>query len=89
MAPERGLPIEEEGLEPERYREIFAIVPARERTLFWREIWALANDPTRLHKAGIKAIYGNDLYQKLEPGLIYLFKINNSGEFYIETVPDL
>jgi hypothetical protein len=61
----------------------------KDRKLFWDEIWALSNDPARLQQAGITAIYGNVVYRKLRPGLIYVFKISNSGQLYPETVPAL
>lgn len=35
------------------------------------------------------AIYGSVVYQKLEPGLIYVFKISSTGALYPETVLDL
>jgi hypothetical protein len=49
----------------------------------------LANDPEVLQQHGIKAIYGNAVYKKLRPGLIYVFKISPTGQLYPETVPDL
>ncbi|NLH17176.1 MAG: hypothetical protein GX455_11410, partial [Phycisphaerae bacterium] len=53
------------------------------------EIWALSNDPARLQQLGITAVYGNVVYRKLRPGLIYVFKISNTGQLYPETVPAL
>jgi len=87
--PERGVPIECSGVEPERYKEVFALVPQRLRRAFWSEIWNLANDPRRLKKLGITAIYGNDLYQQLRPGRTYRFQLGNNGEFYVETMPEI
>ncbi len=87
--PEQGFPIEEIGKEPGRYADILARLPLHDRTLFWSEIWELANDPKRLKKAGVQAVYGDVKYQKLRPGLIYIFKIGNSGDLYPETVPAL
>ena len=57
--------------------------------MFWPEIWELSNDPDRLKDAGIQAIYGNAVYKKLRPGLIYVFKISPSGQLYPEVVPDM
>ena len=87
--PEQGFPIEEIGREPGRYADILARLPVHDRSLFWSEIWELSNDPERLKQAGVKAIFGNAVYKKLRPGLIYVFKINNSGGVYPETVPAL
>jgi len=89
MPPEKGYPIESEGAEPERYRDLFRKLSLRDRELFWSEIWKLSNDPERLRSAGIQAIYGNVVYKKLRPGLIYVFKIKSTGELYPEVVPVL
>ena len=88
MAPEHGYPLAAVGLEPRRYADAFRELPLRDRRLFWAEIWQLANDPERLKKAGVSAIYGNVVYRKMRPGLVYIFKIDNSGRICIETVPD-
>lgn len=87
MTPESGFPIEAEGAEPMRYDELFAKLSLRDCKLFWTEIWKLSNDPDRLKSAGIQAVYGNDLYARLVPDKLYIFKIGNAGQFYIETVP--
>ena len=55
--------------------------------MFWEAIWDLANDPEALRDHGIKAIYGNAVYKRLRPGLIYVFKISNTGRLYPQTVP--
>ena len=82
-------PIETPGGEPRRYADICAKLSLKDRDMFWDEIWKLSNDPDRLREAGIKAIYGNVIYRKLKPGLIYVFKINNTGTLFPEVVPDL
>lgn len=89
MAPESGYSIEQMGVEPKRYADIFRKLPLRDREMFWSEIWELSNDLERLKKAGIQAIDGVAVYRKLRPGLIYVFKIRNTGEVYVEAVPDL
>jgi len=88
MAPENGYPLAVSGEEPARYADVFRELPLRDRRLFWAEIWQLANEPERLKKAGVSAIYGNVVYRKMRPGLIYIFKIDNSGRVYPDTVPD-
>lgn len=87
--PGEGFSIETEGAEPARYANIFAKLPVRSREMFWQEIWQLSNDPDRLKSAGVTAIYGNVVYKKLRPGLIYSFKIDNSGSLHPETFPAL
>ena len=89
MKPEDGFPIETPGSELLRYSAISNALSRRDRALFWTEIWKLSNDPLRLQDAGITAVYGNDLYQQLKPGLIYLFRIGNNGQFYLEAAPEM
>jgi hypothetical protein len=87
--PEEAARIETPGAEPTRYADLCAKLSLQDRKLFWDEIWALSNDPARLQQLGITAIYGNVVYRKLRPGLIYVFKISNTGQLYPETVPAL
>jgi hypothetical protein len=60
-----------------------------EATRFWDAIWDLADDPDRLKRHGVEAIYGNAVYTRLKPGLIYIFKISANGRLSPEVVPDL
>jgi hypothetical protein len=87
MAPESGYPIEEAGAEPRRYADLLRKLRLRDRRLFWTEIWDLSNNPDKLRAAGIKALHGKAVYKSLRPDFIYLFKIANMGDLYIETVP--
>jgi len=87
MTPESAFSIEVAGAEPKRYGELLAKLSLRDRRLFWTEIWNLSNDPNRLKSAGVQAVYGNDVYASLAPGLLYVFKIGNAGQFYVEAVP--
>ena len=89
MPPEDGYPIEEKGVAPKRYADLLARLPVKDRNLFWSEIWSLSDDPERLAAAGIKAIYGNVIYKRLQPGRLYLFRIKDTGELYPDSVPDL
>ncbi len=57
--------------------------------MFWEHIWELANNPEALSQYDIEAVYGNAVYTKLRPGLIYVFKITASGQGYPEVVPEL
>ncbi len=87
--PAAGFAIEEQGAAPARYADLLGRLRLSERKIFWTAIWDLANDPEALQRHGIKAIYGNAVYKKLRPGLIYVFKISASGQVYPETVPDI
>ncbi|MGE4490639.1 MAG: hypothetical protein AB7E95_13950 [Kiritimatiellales bacterium] len=89
QAPADGFAIEEPGAEPARYAGLLSRLRMKDQKTFWSAIWDLANDPEALQQHGIKAIYGNAVYKKLRPGLIYVFKISPTGQLIPETVPDL
>lgn len=89
MSPAEGFPIEEPGVESPRYDALTRLLRPKERQLFWEEIWSLADDPDRLARYGVQAVYGNAVYTRLQPGLIYLLKISATGQVFPEVVPDL
>jgi len=89
MSPAEGYPIEEPGAEPERYKDLLDSLPIEKRQMFWSSIWDLANDHERLAAHDIEAIYGNAVYTKLRRGLIYVFKIDSTGQVCPEVVPDI
>ena len=88
-SPAEGFDIETPGTHPERYAGLLRELKQPQQELFWEAIWELANNPEALREHGIKAIYGNVVYKRLRPGLIYVFKIGNDGHVYPETVLDL
>jgi hypothetical protein len=89
MRPEDGFAIETDGNEPARYADICAKLNLRDRKLFWSEIWKLADDPNSLAQYGVTAVYGNAVYRKVRPGLVYVFKISSTGTLYPDVVLDL
>ncbi len=89
MTPSEGYDIETPGTHPERYAGLLRELRQPEQQLFWEAIWDLANDPEALRDHGIKAVYGNAVYTRLQPGLIYVFKIGTDGHVYPETVLDM
>jgi hypothetical protein len=89
MRPQDGFLIEQQGEEPQRYKDLLKVLPLEHKQLFWTNIWELANDPERLKKYDIEAIYGNVVYSRLRRGLIYVFKISPTGQVYPEVVPDM
>jgi hypothetical protein len=89
MTPENGFPIDTPGSEPKRYAQICAKLSVKNRAMFWDEIWQLSDDPERLNRSGVQAVYGNAVYKKVKPGLIYRFKLDSSGAFFPDTLPDL
>ncbi len=88
-SPAEGYDIESPDTIPVRYAELLNELKLPEQKMFWDAIWDLANNPEALRDHGIKAIYGNAVYKRLRPGLIYVFKIGNDGHVYPETVLDM
>jgi hypothetical protein len=89
MTPEQGYLIEQPGTEPVRYGDLLSGMSVKHKEMFWKNIWDLANDTGRLRKHDIEAIYGNVVYSRLQEGLIYIFKINSTGQITPEIVPDM
>ena len=89
MSPSEGFEIETPGTHPERYAGLLRDLKLSDQRMFWEAIWDLANNPEALRDHGIKAIYGNAVYKRLSPGLIYVFKIGADGQVYPETVLDM
>jgi hypothetical protein len=89
IPPEQGFAIEPEEGEPARYADLLGKLPVEHRAMFWEAIWSLANNPERLVEHEIQAVYGNAVYTRMEPGLIYVFRIGATGDFYVESVPEL
>ncbi|VGO21834.1 hypothetical protein [Pontiella sulfatireligans] len=89
MSPAEGFDIETPGTNPERYAGLLRDLKLPEQQMFWEAIWELSNDPEALRDHGIKAVYGNAVYKRLRPGLIYVFKIGAGGQVYPETVLDM
>jgi len=89
MTPEEGFAIEEPGAEPQRYNDLLKALPMEQKQVFWSNIWDLANDTEKLKQHDIEAIYGNVVYSRLRPGLIYVFKISPTGQVYPGVVLDM
>lgn len=89
QSPSEGFDIATPGTHPERYADLLRELKLSEQQLFWEEIWSLASNPNALRDHGIKAVYGNAVYKRLHPGLIYIFKIGVDGQVYPEAVPDI
>ncbi|MDZ8118613.1 hypothetical protein [Pontiella agarivorans] len=89
MNPSEGFDIATPGTHPERYADLLRNLKQSEQDIFWEAIWNLSNDPNALQAYGVKAIYGNAVYKRLRPGLIYVFKIGTDGQIYPETVLDM
>jgi len=81
-APAEGELIQAPGEAPERYDAITQSLKLKNQPIFWEAIWDLANDPAQLSEYGIKAVFGNAIYMKMEPDKVYLFKISPTGQIY-------
>lgn len=86
-APGDGYPIEYEGLASPRYAALGERLGLRDRQAFWSALWSLSDDPERLAKLGVRAIYGSAVYKKLQPDMIYTLKIGATGDLFLEATP--
>ena len=84
--PANGDAIEIPGTAPERYYSITESLHLKDRDIFWEAIWDLANDTNSLNNYGVKAVFGNAIYTRMQPGKVYLFKISTTGQIYPEIV---
>jgi hypothetical protein len=87
--PAEGFDIESPDTIPVRYAGLLQALRLPDQHMFWDAVWDLANNPEALREHGIKAVYGNAVYKRLRPGLIYVFKIGADGQVYPETVLDM
>lgn len=85
-APTEGQLITSGIRAPNRYEAITQSLNLNERQQFWQSIWNLANDPNALKDYGVRAVYGNPIYFKMQPDRVYLFKINSSGQLFPEII---
>jgi hypothetical protein len=89
VAPNAGYAIEDSNKEPMRYQGLLKKLDLQDQAIFWSSIWDLASDSKKYSKLGIQAVYGNVVYSKLRPKLIYVFKISDTGQLYPEIVPEM
>lgn len=82
--PSEGALIEIPKSAPDRYYSITKALRIKNRDIFWEAIWELANAPESLNPYGIKAVFGNAIYTRLQANRIYYFKISATGQIYIE-----
>ena len=87
LAPQEGITLHKAGEPSPRYEQAFKKLSIKDRQLFWEEIWKLSDNPSRLEKQGITAVFGNVVYKKLRPGVMYVFKASPTGGIHPETIP--
>lgn len=85
-SPASGELIEIPGTAPERYHSITKTLRMKDSDIFWEAIWDLANDPDQLSQYGLKAVFGNAIYCRMQPEQITLFKISPTGQIYPEVL---
>ncbi|MDP4611030.1 MAG: hypothetical protein NWT02_07575 [Opitutales bacterium] len=85
-SPASGEQIEIPGTAPERYHSITKTLRMKDSDLFWEAIWDLANNPEQLSQYGLKAVFGNAIYCRMQPKQITLFKISPTGQIYPEVL---
>jgi hypothetical protein len=87
--PIYGLRIGKPGEEPARYREFFEKLNPENNEIFWEAIWSLANDAEGLDEYGIQTIQGEAISQKMVPGIVYTFILENTGLVRVDKRPDI
>lgn len=87
--PTYGLRIGEPGEKPARYREFFDKLTPESNDTFWEAIWSLANDAEGMDEHGIRAIQGEAISQKMVPGIVYTFILENTGLVRVDQRPDI
>lgn len=81
-APAEGDLIQAPGEAPDRYEVITRSLKLKNQPVFWEAIWDLANNPQQLSEYGVKAVFGNAIYTKMEADKVYIFKISPTGQIY-------
>lgn len=87
--PAKGCQIGEPGQQPARYRDLFEKMGPKSNETFWNAMWDLSNDALALKKHSIRTIQGEALSQKMVPGKVYTFILDNSGLVKIDQRPDI
>ena len=88
-SPEEGAALGSPGKSPERYAGLLRELKVSERRTFWEAVWNLADDPGALRDRGVQAVYGNAVYVRMRPGIVYVFRIGADGRIRPEPMPDL
>ncbi|MBN2242836.1 MAG: hypothetical protein JW793_09110 [Acidobacteria bacterium] len=78
VTPDEGHSLDEPGKAPEIYAAEKA-QSAWERDL-WRRFWEVGNDERLAREKQVKAMHGQAISQKLQPGKIYQVVVRNTGE---------
>ncbi|HIG10116.1 MAG: hypothetical protein ABGY71_12020 [bacterium] len=78
VAPNDGVPIDEQGTQPYAYTggdgpdEIF-------HAELWQNFWEYANDPEAAAKKGVRAIHGEAPFIEVRPGRCYRIELRSSA----------
>ena len=87
VPPDDGVRLDEEGVAPDVYAAREAPT-AFERGL-WQRFWEIANNEKLAQERGVKAIHGQAVYGRLEPGKVYELVMRSTGETILPPPTDL
>ncbi len=77
QAPSQGTLIDRQGARPAAYGGDAPMTAVEEEV--WQDFWALANDPARAAKLGVRAAHGEAPSMKLVKGEVYKVTLRASG----------
>lgn len=87
VPPDDGVRLDKEGVAPDVYAAREAPT-AFERDL-WQRFWEIANNEKQAQELGVKAIHGQAVYGRLEPGKVYELVMRSTGETILPPPTDL
>jgi len=87
VTPDEGYPLDDPGKAPEIYAAEKAQTSWEED--LWRQFWKVGNDERLAEEKQVKAMHGQAVSQKLQPGKIYHVLIRNTGEATFPPPTDL
>ena len=87
VPPDDGVRLDEEGVAPDVYAAREAPT-AFERGL-WQRFWEIASNEKLAQELGVKAIHGQAVYGKVEPGKVYELVMRSTGETLLPPPTDL
>ena len=85
--PRDGFTLDEPGTRPGSYAR-GGVISDFERKI-WEDFWQIANDPRRAEQLGIRALHGDAVSIKVQPGMTYRITVRASGgpEIQVEQDP--
>ena len=87
VSPDDGVRLDKEGVPPEIYAARGA--PTEFERDLWARFWEIANNEKLAQERGVKAIHGQAVYGRLEPGRVYQLVMRSTGETILPPPTDL